>query len=87
MIYSGMCGQWKPWSDCAFAQSDLGLRCPLKVLLRSVEYNDMLKSLLSDYMGLLADLYLYGSTCLKDSFYHDTAQIKSYFGFNLMRSI
>ena len=21
-------GQWKPWSDCANAQADLGLRCP-----------------------------------------------------------
>ena len=21
-------GQWRPWSDCAKAQSDLGLRCP-----------------------------------------------------------
>ena len=21
-------GQWRPWSDCAYAQSDLGLRCP-----------------------------------------------------------
>ena len=21
-------GQWRPWSDCASAQSDLGLRCP-----------------------------------------------------------
>ena len=21
-------GQWRPWSDCADAQSDLGLRCP-----------------------------------------------------------
>ena len=21
-------GQWRPWSDCANAQSDLGLRCP-----------------------------------------------------------
>ena len=23
-----VCGQWRPWSDCASAQSDLGPRCP-----------------------------------------------------------
>ena len=23
-----VCGQWRPWSDCAYAQADLGLRCP-----------------------------------------------------------
>ena len=32
-----ICGQLRPRSDCAFAQSDQGLRCPLKYI---VKYND-----------------------------------------------
>ena len=30
-VSSGICGQCSPRSDCAFAQSDQGLHCPLTV--------------------------------------------------------
>ena len=33
-----MCGQRRPRSDCAFAQSDQGLRCLLSESLVTVEY-------------------------------------------------
>ena len=29
-LSSGICGQRRPRSDCAFAQSDQGLNCPLE---------------------------------------------------------
>ena len=32
-----MCGQRRPRSDCAYAQSDLGLRCPQTELLDTIE--------------------------------------------------
>ena len=31
-----ICGQRRPWSACAFAQADLGLRCPLKESMDTV---------------------------------------------------
>ena len=31
-VFSGICGQRRPRSDCASAQSDQGLRCPLTVI-------------------------------------------------------
>ena len=34
---SGVCGQRRPRSDCASAQSDLGLRCPLTESLDTTE--------------------------------------------------
>ena len=33
----GICGQRKPRLDCAFAQSDQGLHCPLTELLDTTE--------------------------------------------------
>ena len=33
----GICGQWRPRSDCASAQSDQGLHCPLPESLDSTE--------------------------------------------------
>ena len=33
----GICEQWRPWSDCASAQSDQGLHCPLTELLGTIE--------------------------------------------------
>ena len=33
----GICGQWRPRSDCASAQSDLGLHCPLTESLTTIE--------------------------------------------------
>ena len=29
VLNNSVSGQWRPWSDCADAQADLGLRCPL----------------------------------------------------------
>ena len=36
-VSSGKCGQQRPRSDCASAQSDLGLRCPLTEPLDTTE--------------------------------------------------
>ena len=36
-VYSSMYGQRRPWSDCASAQSDQGLRCPLTESLYTTE--------------------------------------------------
>ena len=36
-VSSGICGHRRPRSDCAFAQSDQGLHCPLIEALNSVE--------------------------------------------------
>ena len=35
-----ICGQRRPWSACAFAQADLGLRCPLTESMDIVVYVD-----------------------------------------------
>ena len=37
-----ICEQRMPRSDCALAQSDLGLRCPLRESLDTTEYTDVL---------------------------------------------
>ena len=36
-VSSGICGQRRPRSDCASAQSDQGLRCPLTDSLNTTE--------------------------------------------------
>ena len=36
-VSSGICGQRRPWSACAFAQSDQGLHCPLTESLDTIE--------------------------------------------------
>ena len=56
-----MCGQRMPRSDCASAQSDQGLRCPLTELLSSVEYNNVEAKPLSDYLVPLAHLNIHRS--------------------------
>ena len=33
----GICGHWRPWSDCASAESDQGLHCPLTKSLNTTE--------------------------------------------------
>ena len=37
IVSSGICGQWRPRSACASAQSDQGLRCPLPESLDTIE--------------------------------------------------
>ena len=36
-LSSGICGQRRPWSDCADAQSEQGLYCPLTESLDTAE--------------------------------------------------
>ena len=38
-VFLGICGQRMPKSDCACAQSDLGISCPLIESLATVEHN------------------------------------------------
>ena len=45
-----ICGQRRPWSACAFAQADQGLRCPLKESMDTVVYVDEYRKSKSDYM-------------------------------------
>ena len=40
-MFSGICGQRRPRSDCADAQSDLGLLCSLIESLSTVEHNEV----------------------------------------------
>ena len=39
-VSSGICGQRRPRSACAFAQSDRALHCPLTEPLDTTEYTD-----------------------------------------------
>ena len=66
----GMCEQRRPRSDCAYAQSDLGLRCPLIRTLDTVEYTYLL------IVNILIRLCDVASTiCIYplDSFFHVAA--------------
>ena len=39
-VPTGICGQRRPRPDCAYAQSDPGIRCPLIELPGIVEHNE-----------------------------------------------
>ena len=52
-IFWNLCGQRRPRSDCAFAQSDLGLRCLLTALLDRVVYLRWITKILIRLCGFL----------------------------------
>ena len=58
-VSSGVCGQRRPGSAFASAQSDKDLHCPLIEWLDTVEHNKVWQSSWTDYISPLADLDLY----------------------------
>ena len=53
-----VCGQSRPRSACAFAQAELGLRCPLIASMDTASYVDEQRMLRSDCTDVHADLDL-----------------------------
>ena len=62
IVSSGICGQWRPRSAGASAQSDQGLHCPLR--MRRINLNLCILRMLEDTFSLGATNILRGM-CIK----------------------
>ena len=76
-VSTGICGQRMSRLDCASAQSDQGLRCPLTESLCTIECIKGEQKLEWDFTHAQNDLNLHILQMFEDTFLSDVAHLKT----------